>query len=207
MRHSVPAGTVLLIVLIGAASGADSIWARREPHNAFLFEDLRARRVGDLLTIVIQENTTVNENEKRDLSKSTSFADKINVTANAALGKNLTRSGSGAYDGAGSSTRTFDGSAAFISGRVFTDTVTATVIDILPNGNLVVEGCRTRMVSGELRTLRITGVVRPADIDAGNSVGSQVVGNFQILYAGRGTETAVTRPSIFKRLLFGVWPN
>src|SRR5205823_2467008 len=103
--------------------------------------------------------------------------------------------------------RSFNGSSNFTSARVFNDTVTVTVIDVLPNGNLVVEGSRSRMVSGELRVLRITGVVRPADIDAGNAVGSQFVGNFRINYAGRGQDTNVNQPGLFKRFLFRVWPN
>src|SRR4051812_40096465 len=139
MRHSVPAGAALLLVLVSAAAGADSIWARRETRAAYLFEDNRARRVGDLLTVSIQESTDVSENEKRDLSKATSFADKLSINANAALGKNLTRTGQGAYDASGASSRTFNGAAAFASARTFNDTVTVTVIDVMPNGNLVVE--------------------------------------------------------------------
>ncbi len=207
MRYRVPVGAALLFVLVSAATGADSIWARREPRTAFLFEDTHARRVGDLLTINIQESTGVNETETRDLSKATAFEDKLNVTGNTASGKNTARSFTGAYDGAGSSTRTFNGAASFISGRTFNDVVTVTVIDVLPNGNLVVEGSRCRLVSGETRTLRITGVVRPVDIDSTNSVGSGFVSNFRMLYVGRGVETNVVQPNIFKRLLFRLWPS
>ena len=207
MRHPVPLGAAVLLVLVSAATAADSIWARREPRIAFLFEDTRARHVGDLLTVTVLESTGVTNSDKRDLSKAAGFTDQISLTGAAALGKIFTRSGSGNYQGGGSSSRTFDGSAALSSARTFTDSVPVTVIDVLPNGNLIVEGSRQREVSGELRTLRITGIVRPVDIDAVNNVPSTVVGDFHITYQGRGIESDVVQPGYLKRLLFRIWPN
>jgi flagellar L-ring protein precursor FlgH len=75
-----------------------------------------------------------------------------------------------------------------------------TVVDVLPNGNLVIEGYRSRVVSGEERVLRITGVVRPADVAVGNIVPSGAVANFRITYLGRGPATRTTKQGWLTRI-------
>src|SRR5262249_13552972 len=129
---------------------ADDIWARRLQRAAFLFEDNRARNIGDLLTIVIHENSSINQSEKRDLSKSTDAKGTFNYKGKTASDQ-ASRSGSVDFSGENTSGRTFDGSAQFTSGRLFDDRLTVTVVDVLPNGNLLVEGHRTRVISGEKR--------------------------------------------------------
>jgi flagellar L-ring protein precursor FlgH len=74
-----------------------------------------------------------------------------------------------------------------------------TVVDIMPNGNLVVEGYRSRVVAGEERVLRITGVVRQADIGVGNVIPSGFVANFRISYLGRGPATRNNKQGILTR--------
>ncbi len=59
------------------------------------------------------------------------------------------------------------------------------VVDVLPNGNLVVEGCRQRLITREMRTLRLRGIVRPADIGPFNTVQSQYIANLYFTYEGR----------------------
>ena len=83
---------------------------------------------------------------------------------------------------------TFAGTAQNTANRVFTDRMAVTVVDVMPNGNLVVEGYRSRVVEGEERLLRITGIVRPADIQVGNVIPS---GSGFLALLGVATASAV----------------
>jgi flagellar L-ring protein precursor FlgH len=181
---------------------ADSIWDRRDPRYSYLFEDNRARHVGDIITIAIAENTVANDSDVRALSKTTA------ATAAAQFG-----SGSGSSGGATvapilnvTSNRTFNGNAAYTMTRVFTDQMNAVVVDIMPNGNLVVEGYRSRVVAGEERVLRFTGIVRQADIGTANIVSSNQIANFRISYLGRGPESHFANQGYLGRIFNHLWP-
>ena len=104
------------------------------------------------------------------------------------------------------SRRQFNGSAQLTSDRSFTDRITVTVVDVMPNGNLVVEGYRSRVVAGEQRMLRVTGIVRPTDIGAQNTVQSQFMANFRISYLGRGPESSFVNQSYLGRAMNLLWP-
>jgi flagellar L-ring protein precursor FlgH len=195
--------------LVPNPASADSIWDRRESRSAFLFEDNRARRIGDLLTITIMENTSSNDNETRNLNKNTDGRVQTNYTGNTtSTSPSGTVGVSGAlnFDLRNRSNRTFNGTSTLTSDRTFNDKMAVTVIDIMPNGNLVVEGYRTRVVQGEERQLRITGVVRPADIGLQNTVRSEFVANFKISYMGRGPQSSFVNQGYFSRLMNGLWP-
>ncbi len=187
-------------------AAADSIWDRREPRSAFLFEDLRARRVGDLLTIVVRETTDINESDQRQLRKESKAGGLFNFKGSTKAGKFLARDATISMDTSGSANRRFDGRADYTSDRRFVDRMTVTVVDVQPNGNLVIEGCRRRKVSGEERLLRVTGVVRPADIGQGNVIQSQSIANFQVTYDGRGPESSYSNQGWVSKFLNYVWP-
>lgn len=212
MRYSFPGGmflaglVVAVVVHEGPLTWADSLWERRDHRAAYLFEDNRARRVGDLLTVQVNEISNVNEQDKRDMDKSTSFHNLLSYKGSSSAGKSVSRSGQLDFDINGSTNRTFQGQAQYSSNRVFTDSITVTVIDVQPNGNLVIEGYRRRVVSGELRTLKVTGIVRPTDIGSGNIVQSQFVANFQISYLGKGPESSFTNQGYWGKALNLLWP-
>jgi flagellar L-ring protein precursor FlgH len=184
---------------------ADSLWSRRERRNAYLFEDSRGRQIGDLVTIAINETSNIGNNEQTLLNKTTSFAHTFAFKGDSSSGTNSLK-GAADLSLAGSSNRTLNGQAQLNDIHAFTDFMTASIIDVLPNGNLVVEGHRTRLVSGEERTLRVTGIVRPTDIGAANTVQSQFIANFQISYVGRGPETTFNRYGWFGRAMNFIWP-
>lgn len=206
-RAALLAAAVAAAALTGPRSApADSLWSRREHRQAYLFEDNRGRRIGDNLTIAINELSNVGNNEQRTLEKKASFADFFSFKGSSSAGSNVSRSGSADLNLSGASERNLKGNAQYTSTRNFTDLMTVTIIDVLPNGNVVVEGFRTRFVAGEERTLRVTGVVRPADIGSQNTVQSQFVANFQITYVGRGPETQFTRYGWWGRAMNIIWP-
>jgi flagellar L-ring protein precursor FlgH len=190
-------------------SRADSLWERRDPRYGFLFQDTRARSVGDTLIVTISETTVANEQDQKNLSRTTSGSGSVRIfdsirTPAAAAGGAAATTGTPGVTLLQSPTQNtamqFSGSAQNTTNRVFTDRMAVTVVDLLPNGNLVVEGYRSRVVAGEERVLRITGIVRPADIGVGNIIPSGSVANFRISYLGRGPATNTNKQGIFPRL-------
>ena len=213
MRHWILAAGALCAVA-GATGRADSLWERRDPRYANLFQDNRARNVGDTLTVLITETTVANEQEQRSLNRATGSSGNLQVFGGAPVlagggaGGAATGGGGGALPTPGvgftfpsqSTNLTFTGNAQTTSNRVFTDRMAVTVVDVMPNGNLVVEGYRSRVMAGEERVLRITGVARPQDIGVGNVIPSGNVANFRISYLGRGPAARTTRQGYLGRL-------
>ncbi|HEY4262286.1 MAG TPA: flagellar basal body L-ring protein FlgH [Schlesneria sp.] len=192
-------------LLSPAELDADSIWDRRDQRSGYLYMDNKARRVGDLLTVSVNENTGATNKEERNLKKDTAASAKLNLAASGNAG-GAGRSASGQMNGSNSSDRTFQGSADFASERQLLDQMTVTVVDILPNGNLVIEGYRRRLVQNEMRLLRVSGVVRPNDIEIPNFVESRFIANFNVSYEGSGVESKFTNQGWLGRIGNKVWP-
>ncbi len=148
-------------------------------HDGFstpLWEDQRARRIGDLLTVVLQESTSSSKTAKTDINKNSS----IDLPSPSILGasKKLATS----ID----SQRAFKGDAQANQSNRLEGLITVTVSDVLPNGTLVIRGeKRITLTRGE-EFIRITGLVRPADINPDNSVRSSKIGDAKITYSGTG---------------------
>jgi len=180
---------------------AESIWERRSDRSAYLFRDNRARRVGQLLTVRINESTFIDNDEERTLEKDTTSSFLLDV-AGAFRQGNFNMDTNSKLN----SNRKFDGESELESDRRFIDDITVTVVDILPNGNLVIEGSRRRMVANECRMLRVAGAVRPDDIGLGNIVESRHIANFQISYEGGGDESTFINQGGGGRLMNWLWP-
>ena len=198
---------LLVVGCVGTTVLADSIWDRRTVGSAYIFVDTRARRVGDLVTIAIAENTGIDNKDQRDAIKATktggTFAFKGNLTGASSA---ASRSASADLDTLTTTARNFSGSSTYNVAQNFTDRVTATVIAVMPNGNLIVEGSRTRVVGREVRTLVVSGVVRPVDISPTNTVQSQYLGDFHITYQGRGDQSSFSNQGWLGRFFNHVWP-
>jgi len=193
------------ILLVPGAGRADSIWQRREPRSAYLFVDERARRVGDVLTVQIQEQTDIGNKDQRNLSKDANASAVFTFKGSTTGGKS-TRSGTVDFEPTASSQRAFDGSSAYTVGRSFIDTMSVTVIDVFPNGNLVVEGFRRQTVAGDARMMRVSGIVRPDDISLTNVVLSPFIANLQIEYIGTGPEMHFVNHGYVSKLMNFLWP-
>ena len=185
---------------------ADSIWDRRDDRSAHLFVDNRARRVGDLLTVSVRESTGAKNNEERKLDKTSSVSSKMNFAGKVG-GNGVSRDANASTSANQSSDRQFHGSAEFESDRQLLDQMAVTVVDVLPNGNLVIEGYRKRVISNDTRWLRVSGVVRPNDIEGPNIVESRHIANFIVSYEGNGVETRFTNQGWLGRATNKVWPH
>lgn len=197
---------ILLIGVIATGAGADSMWLRRDPNLAYLFYDTRARRIGDVLTIAVRETTEFEGMERRQLEKDTKTAANWNFKGAFSQGKTLNHSFATSFNGEADSTRQLNGTANNMIDRRFTDQMAVLVVDVMPNGNLVIEGYRRRIVAREERTLLVRGIVRPQDIGPGNIIQSQYIANFSVSYVGRGQESAYQDNGWLGKIMNVLWP-
>jgi flagellar L-ring protein FlgH len=168
--------------------------------------DLRARNVGDILTVVVQEQHSVKNEEKVERRQDTSLAARLE--AYSLSDKTFQNNSLPRIDIR--KEQDFNGEAKQNSGSDVRGSIAVVVVDVQPNGNLVVAGTRSVTVNDETRTLRISGLVRPLDVTTNNTVGSAQVADARISIAGEGGNTRqVTRGPVgqlFDTLMWAVWP-
>ena len=184
---------------------ADSLWRRRDPQQAFLFEDSRARRPGDLLTLIINESTEVDNRENKGLDKSSDASLNFDL-ATAASGGFSNQAASAELDTNMANARSFSGGATYRNSRELLDRITVTVVQVLPNGNLVLSGERRTTIAGELRCLRVSGIARPVDIGPDNTISSRFIANMRTVYEDAGQERRFTRQGWLGRKMNKIWP-
>ncbi len=201
-------GLVLVVCVISPAlTNADSIWQRHNFYSSFLYVDNRARRPGDNVTVLIVENTDIQNQDQRNLNRKSDTGGGLSLKGNIeGTSKGASRTATAGLTTDVNANRTFAGSSAYNINQTFTDTLTCTVVAVLPNGNLAIEGFRQRVVTREVRTLRVSGVVRPLDIHYDNTIPSTFVANLQIQYLGRGVETNFTNQGWFSRMMNRLYP-
>ena len=161
------------------ATGNGSIY--QAATNRPLFEDRRARYVGDTITVKITESTSAStaSNDKLDRSNTSSGS----IAGMAGLtGKAL--NGLASYNTA--SANAFSGKGAAANNNVFTGNITVTVIEVYPNGNLLVSGEKQLAIGHEQEFVRVSGVVNPSFVDAANSVASSNIADARIEYKSSG---------------------
>lgn len=193
--------TCCFLLCLSSTTHAQSLWAHRVPERVFLFSDVAARKVGDLVTIVISESTDVANRDQRQLDKSAETKFGFDFASGGDLGE-----GTGNLEINKDSSRKFDGSSQFSVQQDFADRITVQVLDVLPNGNLVLGGRRKRLISGEERILVISGIARNMDISPDNTIRSQHIANFQIAYEGDGPQSSFTTQGWAGRVLNKIWP-
>jgi len=161
-------------------------------HDIRLFEDSRARRVGDLLTINLVETTSASKQSATELSKSndTTVANptilgstpQFNTPGVVPLASNQDNNlGFGL-----SSSNEFSGDSSSSQSNSLTGSITVTVAEVLPNGYMVVRGEKVTSLNQGHEYVRISGIVRPTDIRPDNTVPSTQIADAQITYTGSG---------------------
>ena len=205
LRTIFTAMTCLLAFSIGKVL-AGSIWANGSTPKVAVCTDSSARVKGDNLTVVINEQTKIsndtNRNTEKKTSRSLNFSGK--VSSGNVLHSSTWPSASHdlpSVDVSSASDDKFDGTAKYGSNRSMTDSVTVTVEDVLPNGNLVLLGTRERTVDGDQQIIQISGIVRPSDVDFDNTISSDKVADFRIVFKAKGQEHTQTNPGWLTSLL------
>ncbi len=193
------------VALLGVTAAAQNPYTRPGASIAAI-ADRRARNVGDILTITVQEQLSIKNEDKVERKNSTSLAARLESfsLSESAFDQNALPRIDVSKD------TSFNGEAKQNSGSDVRASIAVIVIDVLPNGNLVVAGTRAVTVNDETRTLRISGIVRPLDITPGNTIGSAQVADARIAITGEGGNSRqVTRGplgQLFDVLVWAAWP-
>lgn len=196
---------LLCCLLLGATAVAQNPYTRPGARIAAV-ADRRARSVGDILTITVQEQLSIKNEDKVERKNSTSLAARLDAfsLSEKAFDQNALPKIDVSKDSS------FNGEAKQNSGSDVRASIAVIVIDVLPNGNLVVAGTRAVTVNDETRTLRISGIVRPLDISPTNTIGSAQVADARIAITGEGGNSRqVTRGplgQLFDVLVWAAWP-
>ncbi len=165
-----------------------------------LYENHRARLVGDIITITITESIAAKQETTSSLSKAGTVSSSISAVPLVNLSQVAKLSA------AGSSTNAFDGKGATASTNTFTGTITTTVIEVLPNGHLIVSGKKEIGVAKNVDVLRFSGQIDPATIQPGNTVASNLVANVRIEQMGRGQQQEAQGIGWLSRFFLNISP-
>ncbi len=196
-----------------SAKLANSLW---RPGARAFFKDQRAARVGDIVTVVVNIADKATANNASNRTRATTETAGLTNLLGAEVSGNGTSSGSlienvfrGATPGAlvnGTSTSSYAGAGKIQRDETVTSQIAAIVTQVLPNGNLVVQGRQEVRVNYEVRELLISGVVRPEDITATNTVEHTKIAEARISYGGRGQLSDVQQPRYGTQLFDIIFP-
>lgn len=182
----------------------------REGSSLFAYADNRARFIGDLVTVKIIETYQSSNNVKQGSGKTSSIKAGINKIFGYENQFQKTLPLPSGFDpthlaDASLSTTTSGQGQTQRESRILA-TISARVVEVLPNGNLVIQGVRTVKRNRDLEYITITGIVRPQDIEADNSVLSTKISDLYVEYSGKGPSSEATSgPGILTRLLQLFW--
>ncbi len=170
-----------------------------------LIAEKTAYRKGDIVTVLIAESQLVSNNESSDLAKGTNLNYKLNLFD---IKPDTFSSPLPAIDA--DSSDNFNGSAKYEKSGAFNARLAAVVIDTFPNGNMVISGRREIRIDNETKLIEFTGIVRRLDIQANNTVESELVANAEVVYRGHGPMTSSTNRvgigSWFHNAIGWLWP-
>ncbi len=172
-----------------------------------MYEDIKAKHIGDIVTVTISESASASKEANTTAEKSSSFEAGIpnflGLETNGIIGSNgLTL----ANLVNASVTNSFEGDGKTVRKGDLTASLTTQVIDKYPNGNFKIRGGKEVMVNEEVQVIYLTGIIRPVDITAANTVDSAKVLNARIAYTGRGVISDKQQQGWMTRVLDNVWP-
>lgn len=199
--------SLALAAALPLASGslaAQSLW--KDDTSQSMFADKRARAIGDIVTILVQENTSASKENGTKTSRSSGIDAAINtfLYSPAASGM-LTHNGKLPAVNMASKT-SFDGGGQVQNAERMTARIAVRVVDVLPNNNLVIEGRRQTKISGESTEAVLRGVVRVEDVSANNTVFSYNVADATIQYLSKGPVSDSQRKGWFTKVWDKVAP-
>lgn len=163
-----------------------------------IFSDVRAHRVGDIITVLINEQAVASKQASTQINRQGS----INNSAAAILGS----TNPGRFNIKTGSNNKFSGSGQAAQQNSFSTTLTAMVIHVLPSGNLVIAGKKRVVLDHGPETIAIRGIVRPSAIGPSNTVTSSQVADATIRYTGSGVMQSAQRMGWLQRILIDIWP-
>ena len=182
--------SAIFLLIFASATNAASLWN----DNSNWFADARPGRVGDIITVIVNERTDAKDEATTDLSKASSHS-VSDGTGILQFVRSLALESAHSTGGDGSIERKHHATA----------TLACLVTEVLPNGNLVIEGTRDIRTSEEILQFQLTGVIRPRDVTSENQISSQLVANAEIAVKGKGIISRTQKPGIISQILLAVF--
>ena len=182
--------SVIILFILASSANAASLWN----DNRNWFADARPGRVGDIITVIVNEKTDAKDEATTDLTKAATHSVS---DGSGMLGfiRSLAVDSQHSTQGDGSIERKHHATA----------TLACLVTEVLPNGNLVIEGTRDIRTSQEVLQFQLTGVIRPQDVTSENQISSQLVANAEIAVKGKGIISRTQKPGIVSQILLAVF--
>lgn len=203
-----PASQKVSVAPLPPPKTTGSLW-QEENGRAYLYEDLRAMRVGDILTVKIVEKHKGSKSADTSAERESAIDNSLGGTGTGFVGIPGVRLSSSTRQGLSidaSAKSKFGGKGATSREDTLTGTLSATVAEVLPNGDLRIEGNREVTVNSEKQLMTLRGVVRRVDVDTKNQILSSAIADAKIEYSGLGVVDDVQRPGWFMRILDWIYP-
>ena len=182
--------TLIFIFIFSNSSFSQSLW----DDNANWFADARPGKVGDIVTVLVNERTDAKDEAEMEVTKTTnnSVGNQNGVDAGILnFIRKLTFQTNNNANGNGSVERTHHATA----------TLACLVTEVLPNGNLVIEGTRDVRTSDETLQFQLVGVIRPQDVNSDNQINSSLIANAEIAVKGRGIISRTQKVGVITQIL------
>ena len=168
------------VYVYGPDQHTDSIY--QQGTAMMLHEDLKARRVGDMLTVTLEEKTDAEKTAETDTRKDTD----VSITDPTLLGRTVTSGGQAIFPTDIDTAHAFSGTGDTSQSNSLTGSITVNVVEVLSNGNLVVQGEKWININQGEDYVRLRGIIRPIDVNPDNTISSTRIANADIRYGGDG---------------------
>lgn len=170
-------------------------------YNVTLFEDPKAHRIGDIITIILQEQTNASKKASTTTAKDAAVA----LAAPTVFGKPVNYKGTPILSAEVDASRDFTGEGDSTQSNSLTGRISVTIADVLPNGNLLVRGEKLLTLNQGSEHVRISGIVRATDISPDNTVLSSQVADAHIVYGGQGVLADANSKGWLSRVFDSPW--
>ena len=170
-----------------------------------LFEDIKSRRVGDLLTVTLVEATAAKKQADMNASKKMDFAATGTVPSIFGVASQALLGGNAAVNSSYSLDRANVGAGKADQSNSLTGGISVTVVEVLPNGNLRVRGEKRVTLNDGSEYIRVSGIVRPIDVSVSNTIPSTLIADATIMYTGDGGMADTSKMGWFSRLINSPW--
>lgn len=183
----------ILVMGFSAFTQAEDIPVKAE--DVSLFSDIKAWKVGDVITVIISESNSATKSAKTSTKKQDKASTSGAASAGALKGLFPGMSGDATLS------NQFDGQGSTVRSGSLTSRMTVKVIEVLPNRNLLVEGSKTMEINEDVEVVVLSGIVRTEDIGRSNTINSYQIADAKFTYKGKGSVSQGHRPGIFTRIL------